>query len=78
VHKTREDAAVAQPASIRSSIGMARLAAERAKRLGKPLDNAVLAQAGKLVLKEALLMKPGKEVGPYLDALFNEILGTAG
>jgi hypothetical protein len=38
----------------------------------------VLAQAGKLVLKEALLMKPGKEVGPYLDALFNEILGTAG
>jgi hypothetical protein len=57
---------------------MARLAAERAKRMGKPVDNALLAQAGKLVLKEALQMKPGKEVGPYLDALFNELLGTSG
>lgn len=78
IHKTRDDAAVAQPASIRSSIGMVRLAAERAKRMGKPVDNALLAQAGKLVLKEALQMKPGKEVGPYLDALFNELLGTSG
>jgi MoxR-like ATPase len=78
VHKTRDDAAVAQPASIRSSIGIARLASERAKRVGKPVDNATLAQAGKLVLSEAVQMKPGKDVGPYLDALFTEILGTAG
>jgi MoxR-like ATPase len=78
VHKTRDDAAVAQPASIRSSIGLARLAAERARRLNRPLDNTLLAQAGRLVLKEALQMKPGKEVGAYLDALFTELLGTTG
>jgi MoxR-like ATPase len=78
VHKTRDDAAVAQPASIRSSIGVARLAAERAKRGGKPVDNATIAQAGRLILAEAIQMKPGKDVGPYLDALFTEILGTSG
>jgi hypothetical protein len=32
----------------------------------------------KLVLREALQMKPGREVEPYLDALFTEILGTPG
>lgn len=78
VHKTRDDAAVAQAASIRSSIAVARLAAERAKRAGKPVDNTVLAQAGKLVLGEAIQLKPGREVGPYVDALLTEILGTAG
>jgi MoxR-like ATPase len=78
VHKTRDDAAVASPASIRSSIGLARLAAERAKRNSKPVDNALLAQAGRLVLSEAIQMKPGKEVGTYLDSLFTEILGTTG
>jgi len=78
VHKTRDDVAVAQPASIRSSIAMARLAAERAKRVGRPVDNQLLGQAGKLVLREALQMKPGRDVEPYLDALFMEILGTAG
>ncbi len=77
VHKTRDDAAVAQPASIRSSIAMVRLAAERAKRMNRPVDNQLLAQAGKLVLREALQMKPGREVESYLDGLFTEILGTA-
>src|SRR5687768_10244359 len=78
VHRTRDDAAVAQPASIRSSIAMARLAAERAKRVGRPVDNALLGQAGKLVLREALQMKPGREVEAYLDGLLTEVLGTAG
>jgi MoxR-like ATPase len=78
VHRTRDDAAVEAPASIRSSIGIARLAAERSKRMGAPLDNAVLAQAARMVLAEALKMKPGREVGPFLDRLFTEILGTPG
>src|SRR3954469_18438696 len=63
VHRTRDDAGVESPASIRSSIGIARLAAERAKRIGKPLDNAVIAQAAKMVLTEAIKMRPGKEPG---------------
>ncbi|MGC4119422.1 MAG: MoxR family ATPase [Myxococcales bacterium] len=78
VHRTREEATVEAPASIRSSIGIARLAAQRAKRLSAPLDNTLLAQAGRMVLTEALKMKPGREVGAYLDGLFTEVLGTAG
>ena len=78
VHRTRDDAGVESPASIRSSIGVARLAAERSKRLGKPLDNAVIAQAARMVLTEALKMKPGRDIGPFLDALFTDVLGTAG
>ena len=78
VHRTRDDAAVESPASIRSSIGIARLASERAKRLNTALDNATIAVAARLVLTEALKMKPGREVGAFLDATLTEVLGTAG
>jgi MoxR-like ATPase len=78
VHQTREDPAVETPASIRSSIGLARLAGQRAKRLGAPVDNALLAQSAKLVLTEAVKMKPGRDVGTFLDGLLTKVLGTAG
>ena len=78
VHRTREDPAVEASASIRSSIGIARLAAERAKRVGTPLDNLLIAQSARMVLTEAMKMKPGRDVGPFLDKLFTEVLGTAG
>lgn len=77
VGSTREDPAVDQPASIRSSIGIARLAAQRARRLGVPLDNAVLAAASRLVLTEAIKMKPGRQVDSYLDNLLLRVLGTS-
>lgn len=78
IHETRDDAQVAQPASIRSSIAIGRLAAERAKRVGTPLDNQSIAVAARLVLREALAMKPGKEIDAYLDALLTEVLGSDG
>src|SRR4051812_13560411 len=78
IHSTREEPAVEQPASIRSSIGIARLAAERAKRLGVAVDNAVVAQAAQLVLAEALKMKPGRSVQSYLENLLTRVLGTTG
>jgi MoxR-like ATPase len=78
VHSTREEPAVEQPASIRSSIGMARLAAERARRLGVAVDNAILAQAAHLVLTEAIKMKPGRSVQSYLENLLTRVLGTTG
>lgn len=78
VHQTREDPAVETPASIRSSIGLARLAGQRAKRLGSPVDNALLAQSAKLVLTEAVKMKPGRDVDTFLDGLLTKVLGTAG
>lgn len=78
VHSTREEPAVEQPASIRSSIGIARLAAERAKRLKTSVDNAILAQAARMVLTEAIKMKPGRSVDSYLDNLLTRVLGTTG
>jgi len=78
VGSTREDPAVEQPASIRSSIGIARLAGQRARRTGGAVDNAVLAQAARLVLSEAIQMKPGRLVDSYLDNLLLRVLGTTG
>lgn len=78
VHSTREEPAVEQPASIRSSIGIARLAAERAKRLGVGVDNTIVAQAAQLVLTEAVKMKPGRSVQSYLENLLTRVLGTTG
>ncbi len=78
IHSTREEPAVEQAASIRSSIGIARLAAERAKRLGTQVDNTVLAQAARLILTEAVKMKPGRNIDTYLDNLLTRVLGTTG
>jgi MoxR-like ATPase len=78
IHSTREEPAVEQPASIRSSIGIARLAAERARRLQVSVDNTMLAQAARLILTEALKMKPGRSVDSYLDNLLTRVLGTTG
>jgi len=76
VSQTREDPSVETPASIRSSIGMARLAAERAKRLGVELDNRVLAQAARLTMSEAIRMKPGRNVDEFLSRIVKRILGV--
>lgn len=78
VHHTREDPIVESPASIRSSIGMARLAAERARRQDKAVDNTTLAEAARMVLTEAIKMKPGRDVEKYLDSLLEKVLGTKG
>jgi MoxR-like ATPase len=78
VHSTREEPAVEQPASIRSSIGIARLAAQRARRLSVPVDNTLVAQAAQLVLTEAIKMKPGRSTQSYLENLLTRVLGTTG
>lgn len=76
-HHTRTDPAVDAPASIRSSIGIARLAAERAKRLERPVDNQLLAEAASLVLTEAIKLKPGRDVSTYVKSLLQKVLGVA-
>lgn len=78
IHSTREDPAVEQAASIRSSIGIARLAGERARRLNVPVDNTLIAQSARMILSEALQMKPGRAVDSYLDNLLTRVLGTTG
>lgn len=75
VAQTREDPSVETPASIRSSIGMARFAAERSKRLGVELDNRVLAQAAQLTMSEAIRMKPGRNRDEFLVRIVKRVLG---
>lgn len=75
---TRDDPAVDRPASIRSSIGIARLAAERARRQQVDVTHQILAQAARLVLGEALRMKPGRNRDKYLASLLTRVLGTTG
>ncbi|MEZ4370349.1 MAG: MoxR family ATPase [Polyangiaceae bacterium] len=76
VHHTRNDPSVEAPASIRTSIGIARLAAQRAQRLGTAVDNAVLAQAARLVLSQAIRVKAGRNREKYLDSLLTKTLGV--
>lgn len=78
VAETRTDPAVDAPASIRSSIGIARFAAERARRTGVPVDAKLLAQAARLILTEAVKLKPGRKLDVWLDSLLTKTLGTAG
>lgn len=78
VAATRDDGAVERPASIRSTIGIARLAAERAKRQQLAVDHQILAQAARLVLTEAIRMKPGRNRDKYVASLLTKVLGTAG
>ena len=78
VHETRENPTVEVPASIRSSIGVARMAAERARRLEKDLDNTTLADVARLVLREAITMKPGRDIDSFLDSALTRNFGTKG
>lgn len=78
VEQTRSDPAVESPASIRSSIGIARFAAERARRTGVPVDHKLLAQSARLVLSEAVRLKPGRNLEHYLESLLTKTLGASG
>lgn len=76
VQETRQEPGVETPASIRSSIGMARLAAERARRESTVINNHYLAQAAMLTLRESVRMKPGRDIDSYLRKLLKRILGV--
>jgi MoxR-like ATPase len=76
IHHTRDDPAVEAPASIRSSIGIARLAGERARRLKSKVDHRLLADAARAVLTEAVRLKPGRDLEKYLDSLLHKVLGV--
>lgn len=76
IHHTRDDPAVEAPASIRSSIGIARLAGERSRRLKSKVDHRLLADAARAVLTEAVRLKPGRDLEKYLDSLLHKVLGV--
>jgi len=69
--------AIDSPPSLRSSIGMARLAAERARRLGIEIDNKVLAEVALLILPDSCQFKPGREPKKEVTRIVQATLGVS-
>lgn len=75
--QTRSDADVESPASIRASIGLARFVSERAKRLGTNVDNSLIAEGAKLILKDSIEVRPGVDIDKYMKKLLTKVLGVS-
>lgn len=73
----REDANVERPPSLRTSIGLARFVSERAKRLNVSVDNKLLADCAKLILKDSIELRPGKKIDAFLKQLLTKVVGVA-
>jgi MoxR-like ATPase len=73
----REDPNVETPPSLRTSIGLARFIGERANRMHIPIDNQLIAQSARLILRDAIEMRPGYEIDKFLKELLTKVLGIA-
>lgn len=73
----RNDSSVEKPPSLRTSIGLARFVSERAKRLKVPVDNKLISESAKLILKDSIELKPGKDIDQYLRDLLTRVVGIA-
>jgi MoxR-like ATPase len=69
--------AVDSPPSLRSSIGIARLAAERAKRYGTEIDNKIIAEAANLILPDSCQFKPGRDAHREVKKIVQSTLGVS-
>ncbi|MDH5403043.1 MAG: MoxR family ATPase [Candidatus Heimdallarchaeota archaeon] len=77
VAQIRSDPQIEQPASIRSSIGLARLTAETARRLQVNPDTTLLAKSAMLILPDAIKLKAGRVPENYIKDLCKRILGVS-
>ncbi len=73
----RGDAQVESPPSLRSSIGMARLASERAARTKSKLDNKIIAEVANLILPDSCQFKPGKKPEQVVARIVRDTLGAS-
>ena len=73
----RNDPDVESPPSLRTSIGLARFIGERASRMKKDVDNALIASCARLILREGIEMKPGRDVDAFLKKLLTRVVGVA-
>ncbi|MHA1682412.1 MAG: AAA family ATPase [Promethearchaeota archaeon] len=73
----REDPAVERPPSLRTSIGLARFVSERAKRVGTRVDNKLLAESARYILKDSMEMKPGKSIDTFLKKVLATVIGVS-
>jgi len=73
----RNDPNVEKPPSLRTSIGIARFVSERAKRLKIPVDNKLIAECAKLILRDAVELRAGKDIDQFLRSLLTKVVGVA-
>ncbi|MBD3196252.1 MAG: AAA domain-containing protein [Candidatus Lokiarchaeota archaeon] len=67
---------VEKPPSLRTSIGIARFVSERAQRLGKKVDNKLIAESAKLILPDSTELKPGKNINKFLKDILVKVVGV--
>ncbi len=77
MNQCRNDPEVEAPPSLRTSIGLARFIGERAKRLNKPVDNTLIANCAKFVLRDSIELKPGSEIDTFLKKLLTRVVGIS-
>ena len=73
----RGHSSVDSPPSLRSSIGIARLSAERASRLGVDIDNKIIAESASLILPDSCQFKPGKNPHAEVKKIVQSTLGVS-
>jgi MoxR-like ATPase len=77
VSETRNHHEIVQPASIRASIGYAKLLAQRIKRLGlQEPNNQQIFEVGKLILNQAINVSPGVDANILVERLLKTKLGV--
>ncbi len=75
LERFRGDNAIESPPSLRTSIGIARMSAERAKRKKVKIDNAVISEVAQIILPDSCQFKPGKTPDTVVKRIVREILG---
>ncbi len=73
----RDDPMVEKPPSLRTSIGLARFVSQRAQRLNATVDNKLIAESAKLVLRDSIEMRPGRNVETFLKKLLTKVVGVS-
>jgi len=75
LERLRGDPAIESPPSLRTSIGIARMAADRAKRKKTKIDNSILSEVAHIILPDSCQFKPGKTPADVIKRIVRESLG---
>lgn len=73
----RSDPVVENPPSLRTSIGLARFVSERAQRLKTNVDNKLIAESAKLILRDSIELRPGRSVDAFLKKMLTKVVGVS-
>lgn len=73
----RSDPVVENPPSLRTSIGLARFVSQRAQRLNTNVDNKLIAESAKLILRDSIELRPGRSVDAFLKKMLTKVVGVS-